>query len=206
MDAKAKRWVLGPGAGFAVLFVGVAATAGPPPGKRAAAADLVAFYGDNSTELRIGALATLAAAALLVFFAGGLRALLRGPDGEEDLASVAFAGGVVIAVGLTLFAVSTLSLVDGVERELSGDTVSALHTLDGNLFMPTVLGLAVMFLATGVRTARLGTLPLWLAWTSIALAVVAVTPAGPIALYAAPIWVLLVGLLAVTNPTEEENR
>lgn len=194
-----RRWVGASATSYGVLFVLAATTAGGDvPGDNAPASDVIAFYADGGGELRVGAMAMVAAAVAIVFFASGLRVLLRGGDETGRLlAASAMAGGVVFATGLASMASSALALVDAAERGASTDTVAALHLLDSNAYPPAVVGMAVMYLAAGLRILHAPIVPTVIGWAALALATLSVTPAGQVAFYASPIWALALGITAV---------
>lgn len=79
------------GLGVAVLFgVGSALWAFEQPEAGASTRAVVAFYTDNSTWIVAGL--SLLAIPLFVFFASGVRAILREHEGDDLLATAAFGG------------------------------------------------------------------------------------------------------------------
>ncbi len=63
--------------------------------------EIAAFYADNSGEIVAGASLSLVAIAVFGLFASGVRAILREHEGDDLLATTAFAGAlVVMAAGL----------------------------------------------------------------------------------------------------------
>ena len=184
------------GAAYAALFVGVFATGGETPEENAQAVDVIAYYNDHASQLRVAGFVMLAAAVLLLFFAGGLRNALSGDDGPRDdrLSLVAFGGAVAYAVGLGVMVVSALALVAAADTG-NADVVTALNILDNKTFPLFIIGLSATMLSTGIRALQVGVLPRWLAWTSIVLGILAMAgPGGFAAFFAFPFWVVAVGV------------
>jgi hypothetical protein len=97
----------------------------------------------------------------LLFFASTLRARLRAA-GWEPLATTAFGGAVVMAVALGIFGAFQIALVDA--SDLGQEQVAqTLNIIDNDNFLPAVIGIAAMYLATGWHCLRSGVLPKWLA-------------------------------------------
>ncbi|MGH9185381.1 MAG: hypothetical protein ACRD0U_06155, partial [Acidimicrobiales bacterium] len=150
------------GAAFAAVLVGVFASGGETPDEETPAAEIITFYNDHATQFRIGAFALVLAAVLLLFFAGGLRQLLR--SGEDDggwgerLASVALGGAVMFAAGLATFAISASAMVTAADLG-QPDVVTALNVVDNNNFFLVMVGMATMLSATGLRALQSGVLP-----------------------------------------------
>ncbi len=184
------------GGGFAALFVGVFATGGEPPDEKAPAAEVIAYYNDHASQLRLAGFAMVVVAVLLLFFAGGLRkALTRdGGPGGDGVPSVAFGGAVAYAVSLAVTVVSAMALVAAADTG-NADAVTALNILDNKTFPLFMVGLSATMLATGLGALRSTVLPRWLTGTSIVLGILAVAgPGGFAAFFAFPFWVLAVGV------------
>ncbi|HEX2273795.1 MAG TPA: hypothetical protein VHG90_07975 [Acidimicrobiales bacterium] len=181
------------GTAFAALFVGAFATGGEPPEETAPAADVIAYYSEHASQLRLTGFVMVAAAVLLLFFAGGLRdALSR--NGDDRLSTVAYGGAVAYAVSLGVMVVSALALVAAADLG-NADAVTALNVLDNKMFPLFMVGLSATMLATGLRALEVPVLPRWLAWLSTVLGIAAVAgPGGYAAFFAFPFWVVAVGV------------
>src|SRR4051812_20548874 len=203
----AQRWYARvTGLGFAAIFIAMFAAGGETPEKDAPAAEIIRYYNDHATALRVGAFVTVVAVVLLLMFGGALRQVLRA--GPEDgwggrLSTVAASGTAVYAVGLVMFAVSSLALVNA--ADLGDPTIArTLNVLDNSLFFLVMAGLATTLVATGIRTLQNGAIPRWLAWVSVVLGVLA--PAGPLgfaAFFVFPFWVIAVAFLSTSGTTPE---
>jgi hypothetical protein len=178
---------------FGVVFVVALLTLGDTPDTDASGAEVISHY-DDSGEVLLGVLALLLCGVLFLFFAGVLRARLRA-NGPEWLASVAFGGAVTYAVGLGVFAMSQFALLDASDLE-QPEVAQALNILDNDNFAPTVIGLAVVLLATAWHVLASRSLPVWVGWVSLVLGVLAV--AGPLGFFAFlgfPLWVAAVAVV-----------
>jgi hypothetical protein len=108
---------------------------------------------------------------------------------------VAFGGAVTYAVGLGIFAMSQFALLDASDLE-QPEVAQALNILDNDNFAPTVIGLAVVLLATAWHVLASRSLPVWVGWVSLVLGVLAV--AGPLGFFAFlgfPLWVAAVAVV-----------
>jgi hypothetical protein len=174
---------------FAVGFLG----SGDTPDADASGESVISHY-DDTGKVYLGIIALLLCAVLFMFFAGVLRARLREAGGEW-LASVAFGGAITYTVGLAVFAMSQIALVDASDLG-QPEVAQALNIIDNDNFFPTVVGLAVVLLATAWHLLQTRALPQWLAWVTLALGVLALAgPAGFIAFLLFPVWVLVVAVV-----------
>jgi hypothetical protein len=196
------------GTAFAALFVGVFATGGETPEETMPAAEVIAYYNEHAAQLRLAGYVMLAAAVLLLFFAGGLRTALTREQGTADdrLSLVAFGGAVAYAVGLGVMVVSAMALVAAADTG-NADAVAALNVFDNKTFPLFMVGLSAMMLATGLRALHAVVLPRWLAWISIVLGIVAVAgPGGYAAFFAFPFWVVAVGVCVARRQPPADVR
>jgi hypothetical protein len=188
---------LAPLAGLAFLVVAIVAIAisgEPPDATEDSAREIVDFYVDNRDSQTVSAFMAALGGALLVFFGGALRRVLRaaeGPDGT--LSAIAFAGLIVLALGLAIDGTITLTLAETAD-DIDPSAVQALSALYANDYIPFVMGSLIFLLATGLSVLRHGALPKWIGWIAIVLAVLAVTPLGFASLIGA---VLLIAVISV---------
>jgi hypothetical protein len=192
------------GAAFGVLFAVGLLVSGSTPGTMATGEEVISHY-DNSGKVYLTVLVLMVAAVLFMFFGGILRARLR-DRGTEWLASAAFGGAVLYTVGLAIFGMTQIALVDAADLG-QGQVAQALNVIDNDNFLPTVIGLAVILLATAchIFTVRPRSMPGWLGWASLALGLLALAgPAGFVAFLLFPIWAVVVSVLLYRHPIETD--
>ena len=183
---------------YAVLFV-IANIFLGEPGSGTAGATVVKYYHDHRTTEMVGVFAVAFAVVALTFFLASLRRTLSATDEGRYLANVVTAGGAVYAVGLMIMTSLTVALIDAANNNLPG-TAQTLNLLSSDLWLPVVLGLALLGLGTGVAALRSATLPKWLGWVSVAFGLLALAgPAGGIAFLVAPAWALVIGIVIMRS-------
>ena len=193
---RSKEW-LAPLTGIVFVALGIAAFAlqGEPPSADDEVEEIVSFYVDDKDKIEVGAALATLAAGFLVFFAGYLRKVLRAAEGEGGaLSLIAFAGAVVLAVGIAIDATIIFALAEAAE-DVDPVAVQSLQALWDNDFFPLALGTLLFLFAAGLSVVRHGALPKWLGWVAIVLAVVAVTPVGFAAFLGTVIWILIVSVM-----------
>ena len=187
------------GALFGILFAIIFLVSGDTPDTDASGADVISHYEDEG-KVYVLLILLMIAAIVLMLFASVLRTRLR-EAGWETLATTAFGGGICAVVGLAVFGIFQFALLDA--SDLGEEQVAqALNIIDNDNFLPAIIGMAIMYLATGWHCVRSGVLPKWLAWVSIALAVLSVAgPAGFVAFLAFPLWAIVVSVVLYMRPT-----
>ena len=195
MTKDAHRWGPLTGVLFVALAVAIFAVAGDAPDANDhTARQIVAYYSDRDGAAIAGVCLGLIGCALLVFFCAYLSSVLEG----DLLPRVAFAGGVILAVGLAIDVTISVALVHTADH-IDPVAVQALSSLYSNDFIPFVLGAMLILLASGLAIVRQDNLPHWLGWLGIALALPAPTPVGAITFVGAGIWILLASVLLWTR-------
>jgi hypothetical protein len=197
MESNNRDW-LAPLTGVAFIVVAILAfvIAGDPPEvKKDNVQDIVDHYVDNKDAVMIGAGIETAAAALLVFFFGYLRKVLRAAEGPNGMLSlVAFGGAVIAATGIAIDAMIAFALADAI-KDLQPAAVQSMEALWDNDFFPIALGTTVILWAAGLSILRHGALPKWLGWVAIVLGVLSVTPIGFVSFLGLAIWILIVSVM-----------
>jgi uncharacterized protein DUF4386 len=188
-------WTPLTGVAFVVVLIAGFIVGGEPPDAESPAREIVDHYVDNKDSVIAGAALTGIAATLLVFFAGALRRALRDAEGPGGLLSaVAFAGGIMIAIGGTIDGMISWALAERAD-DIDPTGVQALQALWDTDFLPIATGLAILLLASGISIVRHGALPRWLGWIAIVLGVLALTPIGFVAFMGGALWVLVTSVL-----------
>jgi hypothetical protein len=169
---------------------------GSAPGTNASASTVLTYYQTHqgitsATGLLIG----LGVIFGLIFF-GYLREYMRQDRATRWLASTAFGGALVFAVGGAISAGSYVALGDQphVLNAAAAQTLNLIQNDVSNSF--TQAGLAVFYLATGAAILRSKLLPAWLGWVSLVLGVLAATLIlAFIAFIATAVWVIVVAVM-----------
>lgn len=163
---------------FVVLVVIAFIVGGDTPDVNDSAETVRSFYINNDSEQQIAAALLALACVPLIFFLGTLRRTLRAVGGDEGgLSTVALLGGVMIAVGASIFAGITFTLGDAADH-LPASATLALNALNTDMFITVAVGTAVFNLGLALAILRHGGLPRPLGWLALVVGIVALTPAG----------------------------
>ena len=191
-----KRWLVPlTGLLFVVLAVVGSVIGGEPKEASNPAQEIVDHYVDNKSSIIIGAAILGAACVALVFFASHLRTVLRRAEGEGGMLSpLILVGAAIMATGLAIDATILFAIAEAAD-DIEPASVQALQALWDNDFMPIAVGMVVFILSSGIAIVRYGTLPKWLGWVAILLAVAGITPAGFFAFLAGGLWIAVVSVL-----------
>jgi hypothetical protein len=188
---------------LAVLWAIVLATADRPSYN--SADDAVAEFWTDSGNRRLVLLANLAmglAGVALLWFLGSFRVVLRRAEGEPArLATIAFAGGVVLSALLFVKNAIEGGIALALEFEqgftLDPDVYRALNAIFLGLLIHEGLAAAVLIGAASLLVLRTRVFTRWLGWTGLAVALVALlswlVPGLPLVL--ALVWILVASVL-----------
>ena len=156
---------------------------------------VLSYYEDNDSQLQWGALLLALGAFFFLIFSTAIASLVRGVRGPGAAsANVALAGGIIFAVGVTIFAGLAFTAGDAVDDVKAG-TIETIHALETDMFFTVAVGTGAFLLGAGIGTLRTDALPAWLAWAAIVIGVVAITPLGFFGFLALGIWTLSVSVL-----------
>jgi hypothetical protein len=183
------------GVASVLLIVASFIVVGEPPDLNASVDEVVSFYTENDSSLQWGAALLALGAFFFMLFATTIASLLRRDPARGAIAAhFSFAGGILFAVGATIFAGLSFTAGDAV-GDVGPATLQTLHVLEMDMFFTLAVGASAFLLGTGVGALKAGVLPKWLAWAAIVIGVVAFTPAGFIAFMALGIWTLIVSIM-----------
>lgn len=171
---RLERWAPLTGIAAVGLIVAEALISGNTPTIDDPATDITAFWRDNvrTQEISTGLMALSAIA--FGWFGASLRSALRELAGEERLGSIAQAGSVIIAIGLSVYASVGQAVVHSV-GDVPASVTQTLTVLSGaDLYVLLAVGTALMVLSVATATLRHGGLPRWFGWVSLVLGVVGV--------------------------------
>jgi hypothetical protein len=157
--------------------------------------EVVDFVNGNESEYQIAGLLLALGAAAVAWFGASLRTALRSAEGEPGrLSGLAFAGTLILATGMSIFAGIEFTIGDGAD-DLPAASLQTLTALDTDAFFTVAVGVVVLQWATALAVLRHGGLPRWLGWVSLVIGILALTPIGWIAFLATFIWIPVVGVL-----------
>jgi hypothetical protein len=169
---------------------------GAEPADDATSAKIVAYYSDHKTVIQISALCAQIAAVAVLFFAAGLRTSLRSREtGEASYSTLAVTGATVTAIGLSVFGWTSLAAVKAVENGSQASVVETIHLIGSYAWMPWAVGAATLLIGAGLGGLRTAALPRGLAWVTLALGVIALTPGGPLTFMTLPLWLIGTGIV-----------
>ena len=190
---------------FVVLVIVAFAVGGETPDVDDSARKVVDFYVDNDSQQQIAAGLLALGCVALLFFLGSLRTALRAAAGDEGgLSTVVLVGGVMIAVGVSIFAGIGFTLGDAAD-DLPASATMALNALNSDLFFPVAVGTAVFNLGLALAILRHGGLPRPLAWLALVVGIAGLTPAGFFAFVATGIVVVWASIALTMQATATDS-
>jgi hypothetical protein len=158
------------------LVVAAVLIGGETPDTDAPLAEIVEFYTDKDSEIVAGSILLMLAAAALLTWSVQLRAaLIRDEGGAGTRATLGFAGTVIFAVGMAIFAGIGISLGDTPEK-LDPTTLQTLHVLNMQMFPPLAIGTFLTLVGYGLAIIATRALPVWLGWIAVVAGFFAITP------------------------------
>lgn len=199
------------GLGTVILFgLGSALWAFDQPSAGAPTREIVSFYTDTSGWIIAGGSLSLLATALFVFFASGLRAILREHEGDDLFATAALSGGILLVVaGLGAETINMVGAFRAEDGQLTPELGRALFEISYVLgYNAAGVGIGIMGLAVAAVALRSKTLmPRWLALLLLVAGLAFITPLsrfllGPAVLLLA---VVSTNLLRTPKPDAESG-
>jgi hypothetical protein len=180
---------------FVVLVIAAVIVGGETPMADDPIGEVVDYWDDNKDQAIVSAIIAAISAVFMLWFAGVWRAVLAAAEGAPArLASTAFAGLIVAAVGWLMLIAFTFVAADTV-GDVAPEVTQALSALQADLFFPLAVGFSVFLLASGLAMVRGAMLPTWPGWIALALGVLAVTPAGFFAVIAGLAWIAAISVM-----------
>jgi hypothetical protein len=190
-----------------IVFVALIVTAiflTNAPGSNASASTVLKYYQTHQHTTSAAALLIGLGVIFALGFFGHLREYLRQDRATRWLASTAFGGVLLFAVGGALSAGSYIALGDQ-PQVLNAAAAQTLNLIQNDVTTSlTQAGLAVFYLATGAAILRGRRLPAWLGWVSLVLGVLAASLIlAFIAFVATALWVIAVAIILWTKAAHE---
>jgi hypothetical protein len=194
------RWVPLTGVIFVVLAVAGGLTTGNLPNGDASITKVTVFYRVHHDRIFASGILWTYAAIFLAFFGATLWSRVRGL-GRPVLTGGTLVGTAVAVAGLLVWAAMYFALGDLGNKTAVGPTViQSLHASTDGLFLPVLAGFEIFAWAVGLTAVLGGLLPKWLAWITLLIAILLVTPIGFFAMLAFLIWILIVSILLLVRP------
>lgn len=196
-----------PLAGVVVLLLAIVSfvLSSSSPDADASAAKVVKYWHDHDSRETAAALIAALASLFLVWFVASLRSvILRAEGAGGRLATLAFAGGVIGAIGLLMNAAFEFTVADTV-GDVPPEVTQTLSTLYADFFLPLIAGFVLLNVATGLAALRYRILPAWAGIVMLVLAVVGITPIGWIALLVSIVWIAVVGVVLFVRGAREPS-
>jgi hypothetical protein len=191
---------------FVLLVIAAVIVGGESPGANDPIGEVIDYWRDNDDRAIWASVIAAFSVVALLWFAGVWRAALAaGEGGSARLATTAFAGLIMAAVGWSMligFNFMAAETIDDVAPEVT-QTFSALQS---DFFFPLAIGFSVFLLASGLAMLRTGLFPAWMGWAAVVLGVLSVTPAGFFAVLLGLAGIIAVSLMLFmrgTPPTPE---
>ncbi len=207
MTKSGERWWALAGPAFAVLFWAVVFTLeGDTPGEKASAAEVVDYFnGHKGRTIADVFLAPLLVALLLLsvaYLVARLRDHERGTTSRLGRAMLAM-GTAVWAAGALLGSVASLTLVSSADNG-QVEIAHTVNVLANSLWVPFIAGLAMTMIGAGLSVLSTSVLPHWLGWIALVVGVVSLAgPGGFLGFFAAPLWLLVTGVMLFLQPEAE---
>ena len=192
---------------FVVLTAAAFIVGGETPDPGDATQKIVSYYVDKDTEQAVGAVLLALGCIALLFFIGSLRRSLREAAGDEGgLSTVVLLGGLMIVVGVSIFAGLTLTLADAAD-DLPEAAVLTLNALNSDMFFPLAVGAATFNLGLALAVLRHGGLARPLGWVALVVGIAGLTPVAFFAFLATSIVIVWasIGLTLRVNGDEPGN-
>ena len=174
------------------------------PSLTASAAKHIQWFEDHRVVNVISGVASGYFLVAMVLFAAGLRAALRAREGEgASYSTVAFAGGLLVAIFVLSNGMLNLLSVEAADNK-AGDVLITLGYYGDLGWLPWAAASAVLFLGAGIGGLATKALPKWLSIVTIVLGVMSMTgPTGIAVFFATPLWLITAGIVLARRQRSE---
>src|SRR4051812_5897014 len=123
---------------------------GETPDTDAPLAEVVSYYVKHDSDMQWAGFLLALGAVFFVFFSTNVAGLLRRAQGDAGGSSaLSFAGGIMFAIGVLIFAGIGFTLGDAAD-DIEPASVQALHVLSNDMFFPLAAGVSIFLLGTGI--------------------------------------------------------
>lgn len=192
-EARAQRFLAVAGLVFVALFIASGSIAPQTPNSHASAAKVIAYYHQHKSAVQVQAYIIEVAILEGIFFFWFLRDRLCVVAANRPLANIGFAGAVLFAASGGIAAGTLWCLADAVNH-VSPSVMQTFNVMQNDLNgVLASAGVALFLVGTGIALIRSATLPRWLGWVAIVLAVGALALPG-VGGPAAGLWILIASI------------
>lgn len=164
-----ERWARGAGIGFVVFAVAAFVVGGEPPKIGDPAADVIAYFDGDRSQVLASSFLFAVALGFWVWFGGTLANSLRERGEGRVAATIVGAVSAFVAVQLVTTAITAM-LAHSVAGDGDEGVVQALFGLTWGLDVLAAIPSAVFFLAASMGLMRTRMIPPWLSWAGIGVA------------------------------------
>jgi hypothetical protein len=198
-DSRMQRWLGIAGLVFVLLFVVSFVGAPATPNAHASVSKVVTYYHDHKGAVLLTSyLIELAVFNGFFLFFWLLRDRVSAATSDRWLANVGFAGAIIFAVSGGVVAGIQLAL-NGASGHVDGAVMQTLNVMQNDVSNVLVSsGVAIFLVGTGVSLIRSATLPRWLGWLGILLALASLVLPG-LGPPAAGLWVLITSIVILVT-------
>jgi hypothetical protein len=185
---------LAPLSGIVFVVVALAAifTSKTSPSAGASGQKVIAFYTAHSSSQKASDILFVIGFTFFLLFAGALRSALRGES--DGAATTALAGAALMTAGFGVLSVIDYAIADH-PGQLTIATAQTLNTLDNDAFPVASAGALAFGLCGGFAILNSSTLPRWLGYALVVLAIASATPAAIFGFFGIIIWTLVVSIM-----------
>ena len=164
-----ERWARAAGVGFVAFTIAAFIVGGEPPKVSDPAADVVAYFDGDRTQVLVSSLLFAVALGFWVWFGGTLANALHNRGEGRVAATIVGAVAVFVSIQLTTTAINAI-LAHSVARSGEDGITQALFNLTWGLDVVVAIPSAVFFLAASLGLMRASMVPVWLSWAGIGVA------------------------------------
>lgn len=181
---------------FVILVVASFIIAGESPDTDDSTLKVVKEWSDNDSQQIAAAILGALAVAPFLWFLGSLRSALRAAEGGTGrVSTIAFAGGLVLAVFALVDSSLQFAVADSV-GDVPPLVTQSLSVLYSDFFLGFPVATAVFALASGLAVLRTGLFPAWLGWLIFILGIVSFVPfVGFFSIFLVFLWILITSIL-----------
>lgn len=195
-----RRTLVGVAIAFLLLYAGMMST-GADFEHDAKLSDVTAHFGDiDQTVSQVTSYVGMVLVGLVLFLGASLRNAVR-RAGATWLADVVLLGFGALAATFASWGVIDAALWRAVDQG-DGSAIRALVVLGDVAFLPLMASMIAIYVGTGLAGLTTGSLPKWLAITSVVVG--AIAPLGPLGFVGAmllPLWAVVVAAMVRIEPS-----